>query len=247
MMSGGNFWQGFASGALSSLASSLYGGSGFKNAEGNFIQQTRGLNGIIGGGDFGTIAFGTVIGGAGAELSGGNFWQGAATGLIVSGLNHVMHSIGGDGDPPTKSNLEKIELRNSDGLTLEEYNNLPLVERLLSNRPDVIGGAVEFGPGKGAKYLMKMLARDGTSLVEVKKIGDFWKYTTKTMAKNGNGSYTLTSKYLNAQGKTIKWFHDTYAKTGTFLHRGFTEGSTKVHLWWNGVKQYGDDFFQTYR
>ncbi|MBS3992183.1 MAG: hypothetical protein KGZ87_00525 [Bacteroidetes bacterium] len=95
-MSGGNFWQGFASGALSSLASSLYGGSGYKNAEGNFVPQTRGLNGIIGGGEVGMIAFGTIAGGAGAALTKGNFWQGAATGLMVSGLNHVMHQMDGD-------------------------------------------------------------------------------------------------------------------------------------------------------
>lgn len=40
----------------------------------------------------GTIIFGTVSGGFGAELAGGNFWKGAATGLIVSGLNHAMHN-----------------------------------------------------------------------------------------------------------------------------------------------------------
>ncbi|RTY85518.1 hypothetical protein [Flavobacterium sp. RSP15] len=38
------------------------------------------------------IAFGTVAGGAGAALTGGNFWQGAATGLVVSGLNHGFHN-----------------------------------------------------------------------------------------------------------------------------------------------------------
>jgi hypothetical protein len=39
------------------------------------------------------IAFGTVSGGAGAAMTGGNFWQGAVTGLVVSGLNHAMHKI----------------------------------------------------------------------------------------------------------------------------------------------------------
>jgi hypothetical protein len=39
------------------------------------------------------IAFGTVSGGAGAALTGCNFWQGALTGLLVSGLNHAMHSM----------------------------------------------------------------------------------------------------------------------------------------------------------
>jgi hypothetical protein len=39
------------------------------------------------------IAFGTIAGGAGAKLTGGNFWQGALTGLVVSGLNHAMHKM----------------------------------------------------------------------------------------------------------------------------------------------------------
>lgn len=39
------------------------------------------------------LSFSTVSGGLSAELTGGNFWQGAATGLMVSGLNHVAHRI----------------------------------------------------------------------------------------------------------------------------------------------------------
>ncbi|MGB3453373.1 MAG: hypothetical protein WBA59_06065 [Moheibacter sp.] len=44
-------------------------------------------------GDISTMLFGSVSGGLSAELTGGNFWQGAATGLTVSALNHVAHSI----------------------------------------------------------------------------------------------------------------------------------------------------------
>ncbi|MBS3992185.1 MAG: VCBS repeat-containing protein [Bacteroidetes bacterium] len=116
MMSGGNFWQGFASGALSSLASSLYGGSGYKNAEGNFVSQTRGLNGIIGGSELGMIAFGTIAGGAGAALTKGNFWQGAATGLMVSGLNHAMHQMG--------SKASSIEDLQRKGFTEEQIKSI---------------------------------------------------------------------------------------------------------------------------
>lgn len=52
----------------------------------------------IGAGKFaesgvGMVTFGTVAGGAGAALTGGNFWQGAATGLVVSGLNHLAHRV----------------------------------------------------------------------------------------------------------------------------------------------------------
>lgn len=35
--------------------------------------------------------FGTVSGGLSSKLTGGNFWEGAAIGLVVSGLNHVAH------------------------------------------------------------------------------------------------------------------------------------------------------------
>lgn len=40
------------------------------------------------------IAFGALSGGIGAELSGGNFWEGAVIGGVVAGLNHAMHKMG---------------------------------------------------------------------------------------------------------------------------------------------------------
>ena len=54
------------------------------------------------------IAFGTIAGGAGAALTGGNFWQGAVTGLVVSGLNHGMHQEDDPKPKPKKApNLKK--------------------------------------------------------------------------------------------------------------------------------------------
>jgi hypothetical protein len=41
----------------------------------------------------GTVLFGAISGGAGSRMSGGNFWQGAVTGGIVSGLNHAAHAM----------------------------------------------------------------------------------------------------------------------------------------------------------
>lgn len=57
MMDGGNFFQGFVSGALGSVAS-----SGWSSA----VSSGRGS----------MIAFGALSGGVGAELSGGNFFKG---------------------------------------------------------------------------------------------------------------------------------------------------------------------------
>ena len=84
-ISGGKFWSGFAAGALSSIAANAWSGGGESS---NYHGAGRFANS-----DVGMIAFGTVSGGAGAALTGGNFWQGAVTGLVVSGLNHAMHKI----------------------------------------------------------------------------------------------------------------------------------------------------------
>lgn len=40
-----------------------------------------------------TLFFCTVCGGFRSALIGSNFWQGAATGLIISGLNNEMHKL----------------------------------------------------------------------------------------------------------------------------------------------------------
>ncbi|MDX6188023.1 RHS repeat-associated core domain-containing protein [Flavobacterium sp. Fl-318] len=86
-VSGGKFWTGFAAGALSSIASSAF------SWDGNGAAKGLGWASSVRGSDIGMIAFGTVSGGTGAALTGGNFWQGAVTGLVVSGLNHLGHRI----------------------------------------------------------------------------------------------------------------------------------------------------------
>ncbi len=87
--------SGAAGGFFGSLGATAWGGAG---------GEWKGIGGKYAGSDVGTIAFGALSGGVGAELSGGNFWQGAIAGGIVSGLNHVMHQMDGeDGiDPPSK-------------------------------------------------------------------------------------------------------------------------------------------------
>ena len=41
------------------------------------------------------IGFAGIIGGVTAGASGGDFWQGFATGVTIAGLNHVKHQLGG--------------------------------------------------------------------------------------------------------------------------------------------------------
>ena len=58
------------------------GASGFQAVAGKFAKST-----------IGTIAFGALSGGIGAELSDGNFWEGAIIGGVVAGLNHSLHKF----------------------------------------------------------------------------------------------------------------------------------------------------------
>ncbi|AZI21441.1 hypothetical protein EIH08_07850 [Chryseobacterium taklimakanense] len=85
LMQGASFKQAFIAGALGSLGASAWGYALNKVGLSQFASST-----------VGTVAFGALSGGIGAELSGGNFWQGALIGGIVAGLNHAMHEI----DPP---------------------------------------------------------------------------------------------------------------------------------------------------
>ena len=78
-MSGGTYGQGFLSGAIGSgIASGA--GALLKNA-GGFIQAA------------GMTSAAAVSGGIGAEIAGGNFWDGFRNGAISGGLNHAAHAI----------------------------------------------------------------------------------------------------------------------------------------------------------
>ncbi len=122
---GGKFWAGFAAGALSSIAVSVWMGG--KTTESGFFQENDWAYGVretvhagigAGTGVIGTLAFGAIIGGAGSALAGGNFWQGATTGLIVSGFNHLMH---GD-DPPGKKGNKAPSLEKANKLYNKNKN-----------------------------------------------------------------------------------------------------------------------------
>ena len=79
-MQGGDFVSGAAAGFFGSLGADAWGGAMKNLGYEKFAEST-----------VGTVTFGALSGGIGAELSGGNFWQGAVTGGIVAGLNHELH------------------------------------------------------------------------------------------------------------------------------------------------------------
>jgi hypothetical protein len=73
--SGGKFWSGFASGAISSVVGSGMG--------------QLGLTGVRGAAA--SILAGGLTGGISSKLAGGTFVDGMKNGLITAGLNHVAH------------------------------------------------------------------------------------------------------------------------------------------------------------
>lgn len=93
LMQGDSFMSGAAAGLLGSL-----GAAGWGAAVGNKFASSA----------VGQIAFGALSGGVGAELTGGNFWQGALIGGMVAGLHHAMHRPNNpfkDGDEPDVADL----------------------------------------------------------------------------------------------------------------------------------------------
>lgn len=98
---GGDMMAAVASAGLGSL-----GGSAFSMLGGNFANSM-----------LGQVGFSTVSGGIGAELSGGDFWRGPATGATIGLLNHASAKL-------QEVNPEKMQERIlKDGrLTLREAN-----------------------------------------------------------------------------------------------------------------------------
>ena len=117
-LQGGNFGNVFAAGAIASATSSLWAGGTNHDGLGASGKQMTHYGGYEGFGNFlgaegvgGIIAFGTIAAGADAALTGGNFWQGAVTGLVVSGLNHAMDH--GDGPKPKPKKAPNLKKANS--------------------------------------------------------------------------------------------------------------------------------------
>ncbi len=98
---GGNMMQSFASGTLGSL-----GGSAFQAFGGEFAKSAVGI-----------VGFSAVSGGVGAKLTGGDFWEGAATGATVGALNHYGHLGVGKAVKKAVAAIKQMDrdLENGDG------------------------------------------------------------------------------------------------------------------------------------
>jgi RHS repeat-associated protein len=71
---------------------------------------------------------------------------------------------------------------------------------------------------KGSKFFQQFAKRNPFGHA-VKKIGSFTEFSVNVPGKVA-GSFTRWVKVVNAEGRTIKLYHDTFDKTGRFISRG---------------------------
>ena len=172
-ISGGKFWSGFAAGALSSIAASAWSGGSNLDVDGQPIAGTgmKGIGGSFANSGLGMISFGTVSGGVGAALTGGNFWQGAVTGLVVSGLNHAAHMMGDNDNMLSDDDQQqqgKQVTRKSLGISSKDTREV-MISKVLKNMKvgDYITGDEASFLGDASKSYIKTVTRTGTSTFSV--------------------------------------------------------------------------------
>jgi RHS repeat-associated protein len=225
---GGNFWSGFASGSLSSVAASFWMGNGSSATNNSMSGGGRCFEGLattagITNQSASTILFGSIAGGVGARLSGGNFWQGAVTGGIVSGLNHALHDGGDDGNFLKKRDLT-FEERQLIGKNYPNKNDYPDAESVYK----LVGGDLY------KKYLENPSAYENTCAIrlsiafEKSKInigGDYYGdkglkyYTAATRIASAIDSRfnSYTQGYnISNYGVVLQYFDKSY--TGQVFH-----------------------------
>lgn len=232
---GGDFMQGFASGALGSL-----GGSAFMTYGGQFASST-----------LGNYAFSGLAGGVGAELTGGNFWEGAAIGIMTAGLNHLQQGINrpkfddllanypteNGSDMPAADVYELIggdvlEAHNSDP---EAYHNACAlrVSRALNysgvDIPRISDQTLKGADGKHYFYrasdLYKWMSKPAV-------FGNPNYSKTNYSALSGKGIYIMQASYPSKFGA---WGHATLFNNGSVIGKGYINATGGVHRFnlWN--------------
>ncbi|OWP82665.1 hypothetical protein BWK59_14655 [Flavobacterium davisii] len=185
---GGNFWSAALSGAFGSLGASAFGAIG-----GDFAKST-----------LGTITFGAISGGVGAELSGGNFWQGVVIGGMVAGLNHVLHQI----DPPGKKGRVTPTLEEAN----EHYRN---------------------GGGKPMTVDASTVDLDFVDTSKMVK-GKTYPIQTLTTSKDGRVYGGITVKYLGNNQVSILPDTYNFEQHGSFFSSTFRNTANAIGRWYAG-------------
>lgn len=101
-------------------------------------------------GTVGTVSSAMLMGGVSSELSGGEFWRGAANGGIVAGANHVAHRVGASAEEKVRQKRQQKQkpefyYKALDGLELNDGNILSRDDFLLTFKEDPNANATYLG------------------------------------------------------------------------------------------------------
>ncbi|MDV3661060.1 hypothetical protein CMU70_11380 [Elizabethkingia anophelis] len=149
VMRGESFVNGFGTALLASFA------AGYGLKLGGSEQWSRVL---------GATVSGAIGGGVGSILTGGNFWQGAATGAIIGLFNDSMHDEG-PGDPKKVKTYSKV-------IDIEEV----VLTKKRTDISDYFNGTMKITKGIGAAFELidvvdKSLGNEGKFYGKLGKIG----------------------------------------------------------------------------
>jgi hypothetical protein len=185
------------------------------------------------------IAFGTVAGGAGAALTGGNFWQGAVTGLVVSGLNHAMHPMDGPGDPPKKGSETNPKV--GVGLhTIDENGNFvvngsDLFSKGYDKIPNTLKRATAY------KMSLKTGASAGKIFQGAKGISNNAGRFAKTLGPVGN---VVSGGVIGYEFLTGTWDAHTFVNSALLAGGLLVAGTVAAPVVLTGIAAYGvGDYF----
>ncbi|EKB60676.1 hypothetical protein [Bergeyella zoohelcum] len=161
---GEGFRQAFWSGALGSL-----GASGFQAVAGKFAKST-----------IGTIAFGALSGGIGAELSDGNFWEGAVIGGVVAGLNHGLHKMSANLESKSiaEKELNAVGVKNINATAPNTQDSLDKVlstDTLSSMHKDSGKVGITYGKTSQNNYLGETDSKTGKIIINKSKKFSYYK------------------------------------------------------------------------
>ena len=120
------------------------------------VPESWGASGI------GTVAFGTLAGAGGAALAKGNIWAGAATGFVVSLLNHVAHENGWFDEQDNKpKNVTLKSLGVNDTETSE--NIIKKILENMKNGETIDGKSFSFIDNDIGDYVLTIKRIDGNN------------------------------------------------------------------------------------
>lgn len=198
---GESFLSSAASGFLGSLGASAFGA-----VAKNVAHST-----------LGTVLFGAFSGGIGAELTGGNFWQGALIGGIVAGLNHKLHDfigpkkiiagIYGAGGHEASGNPDLEALVESQGGRM-------FTSSVGGGDDEIIDYLVE-GHKKGKQIVIYGHSRGGAAAVRIaNKLGDMYIHVAEVNLYDPVGMYG---------GGDFVFTHPNVTKVNNYYQRNPTD------------------------